>query len=673
MIFLDEEENLDQEIDPSAEQSNNIPDADPALGSTNFNTTLNPKKAIAKKAAIAILTSPIFWIVLGVTLFILFFVLTIVNIDFDFFGVGHVEPKERFYSCSNVYLTWEREEYIKEHEKIGDYEPITDPNLVDLEDDERFDYDTYDFDTYITGIVWNDNHSFHDVDNDVVYQAMSITARTYLVATLADNCVVLRDYNPQNFKKLSGQEHKYSEIKNSVTSNSGVVMGRDGQFFEAEYDAFSYTDKYREDEDDYKKKGSYYMMNMNETGYQTVPSDWVTQYNIPMTKVSSNTKLKSLSVYGAKHLLEKVYSQYGVHRVLEYYFGRNIDYYTINYTNENSNGCMWWPIGSDETTNENGKTFAKGTPASVRITSNFGIRNKPTAGASSNHKAIDIGGPTSGYPEGVINIIAAANGTVTRINLGCVSGNSSCGGGLGNYVLIQHEDGTVTRYGHMYSVSVHVDEKVSQGQVIGKMGNTGTSSGTHLDFQVQVNGKPVDPLNYVSTSNPRPENCGSYTPGPITGTFNGKGKEEFIKFIAPYAVADMHSSNILASVTIAQAALESGWGKSDLSSKYNNFFGMKKGSSWNGPTVTLMTTECDKNGNCHKEPAVWRVYPNPLDSLKDHSRLLQASRYQGVVGEKNYEKALTIIKNGGYATDPNYVDKLVKLIQNNNLAYYDTM
>lgn len=165
-----------------------------------------------------------------------------------------------------------------------------------------------------------------------------------------------------------------------------------------------------------------------------------------------------------------------------------------------NNDKFWWPIGSDETNVINGVTFANGQPFPTTITSYFGYRNQPIAGATTNHKAIDIAGGI----DGITNIIAAKDGVVTNVNKNCVRGNNSCGGRMGNYIYITHSDGTITRYIHLNTVLVNVNDKVKQGQVIGKMGSTGNSTGVHLDFQIQINGVPVNPLNYVSSDDPRP-------------------------------------------------------------------------------------------------------------------------------------------------------------------------
>ena len=122
-------------------------------------------------------------------------------------------------------------------------------------------------------------------------------------------------------------------------------------------------------------------------------------------------------------------------------------------------------------------------PSSSRITSNFGGRESPTEGASSNHQGIDIGASTGS------NILAAASGVVS------IATYSSS---AGNYVMISHGGGVSTVYMHCSSLLVSEGEKVSQGQVIAKVGSTGYSTGPHLHFGIRSGGSYVNPLNYVS-------------------------------------------------------------------------------------------------------------------------------------------------------------------------------
>ena len=135
-------------------------------------------------------------------------------------------------------------------------------------------------------------------------------------------------------------------------------------------------------------------------------------------------------------------------------------------------------------TKERPKTASKGTyiwpVRSHRINSYFGGRN--IFGSYSFHSGIDL---HAAYGE---NVMAADGGTVTK------AGWSS---GYGNLVVITHDNGTQTYYGHNSSLVVSVGQKVYQGQVIAKAGSTGRSTGVHCHFEVRVHGTAVNPLNYL--------------------------------------------------------------------------------------------------------------------------------------------------------------------------------
>lgn len=120
---------------------------------------------------------------------------------------------------------------------------------------------------------------------------------------------------------------------------------------------------------------------------------------------------------------------------------------------------------------------------SGRISSYFGYRVSPTAGASSYHKGIDISVPVG------TAIVASKAGTVVT---------SAYSSSAGNYIALSHGDGVYTYYMHCSSLSVSVGTTVSQGQQIALSGNTGVSTGPHLHFAVYAGGAYVNPLNYVS-------------------------------------------------------------------------------------------------------------------------------------------------------------------------------
>lgn len=121
-------------------------------------------------------------------------------------------------------------------------------------------------------------------------------------------------------------------------------------------------------------------------------------------------------------------------------------------------------------------------PSSRRITSDYGPRESPTSGASSDHKGIDIG---AAYGS---DIIAADGGKV----IVATYSNSA-----GNYVIIDHGGGLCTVYMHASSLLVSAGQTVAKGQVIARVGSTGFSTGNHLHFGVTVNGSYVSPWGYV--------------------------------------------------------------------------------------------------------------------------------------------------------------------------------
>jgi len=116
------------------------------------------------------------------------------------------------------------------------------------------------------------------------------------------------------------------------------------------------------------------------------------------------------------------------------------------------------------------------------ISSGFGHREAPVAGASTDHHGLDIAAP-EGTP-----VLAAADGVVTR------AGEA---GGYGLVVEVDHGDGIVTRYAHQSAMDVAVGDTVSAGDRIGSVGSTGVSSGPHLHLEVRVDGAPVDPVQFL--------------------------------------------------------------------------------------------------------------------------------------------------------------------------------
>ena len=168
--------------------------------------------------------------------------------------------------------------------------------------------------------------------------------------------------------------------------------------------------------------------------------------------------------------------------------------------------------------------------------------------------------------------------------------------------------------------------------------------------------------------------------------FISLSEEQVIAKVGALFTADQKQSGILASVSMAQFILESGYGKSELALGANNCFGMKKslsgntwgGSAWDGSSVyTKKTQEQNADGSYMTITADFRRYGCVEDSIADHSAYLLGAkngnklRYDGLKGCNDYKKAAQIIKNGGYATSLTYVDKLCSIIERWKLTQYD--
>lgn len=157
----------------------------------------------------------------------------------------------------------------------------------------------------------------------------------------------------------------------------------------------------------------------------------------------------------------------------------------------------------------------------------------------------------------------------------------------------------------------------------------------------------------------------------------GKPTAQIVDTIGPLCTEDQRKTGILASVTMAQMILESGYCNEELAKAANNLFGMKAetsgnswpDSAWDGESVYLMDTPEWIDGKQRILTEAFRKYPNIEASIADHSAYLRgalkdgAPRYAGLAGCTDYQQAAQIIKNGGYATAPEYVSQLCHLIE----------
>ncbi|MEO2507164.1 glucosaminidase domain-containing protein [Clostridium paraputrificum] len=156
-----------------------------------------------------------------------------------------------------------------------------------------------------------------------------------------------------------------------------------------------------------------------------------------------------------------------------------------------------------------------------------------------------------------------------------------------------------------------------------------------------------------------------------------KEKDKLIENMKEISIDNYKKSGVLPSVIISQAILESNWGKSELSAKYNNYFGIKASAGWNGKIATFSTKE---NYN-DTIKANFRAYDSLEESVNDLGNFLNVnSRYRkhGLFDGKNYIEQAQALEDAGYSTKKNskgeaiYADLLIELIKDNNLMIIDS-
>lgn len=222
--------------------------------------------------------------------------------------------------------------------------------------------------------------------------------------------------------------------------------------------------------------------------------------NITGQNIRVGQKLNILPVTGVKHIIKKGDN---LDKIAAKYEADVTDIMVFNDISKTAglkigdtlyvpNGIMK-PVSIAEKPSSK-KPSSSYTPST--ITSGYYLR--PAGGPTTSSYGPRKGGFHYGIDIGVSRgstIVAAAAGTVVETVGYCVEGRSSCGGRYGNYVMIQHPNGTITRYAHLSRVSVSVGETVSKGDPIAKSGNTGRSTGPHLHFQIEKsNGSTIRPV-----------------------------------------------------------------------------------------------------------------------------------------------------------------------------------
>ena len=446
------------------------------------------KKENAKKIGELIKKDPkIVVIILAVGLIgmLVFLLLVFIASDMDLVGTnmkGYEDAQYVSGYCSQIIL-------IKEHDDFSG-NPVSSIDDVDLSETftlnkrtlNRWSTTTYDLETYVKGVV---EAEAKEVNNTLTFEVASIAARTYALQIANNKCHVWDNTNkrteyrnPQNFNSSFSN----SEVASAVSKTNGIIITIENKLLDMSngnyYDYFCNEGKVMDQED-----GTFYqMLQRNEEERLIIPTDWVKENNILNLpnqgeysgKYDGQCQKEGMSLFGAKYLLNKKVDPYTTIRILKYYYGYDIVLKRVGTYISSMGGCYYWPT------------------TGTRITSEFGLRTAPTEGASTNHGAIDIAVPIGS------DVYATAAGTVT------FAGAAS---GYGYAVYIDHGNGIESRYAHLKAdgLKVSTGQTVSQGQVIALSGNTGVSTGPHLHFEIRINGVKVDPLNYVSTTNLKPD------------------------------------------------------------------------------------------------------------------------------------------------------------------------
>jgi len=154
---------------------------------------------------------------------------------------------------------------------------------------------------------------------------------------------------------------------------------------------------------------------------------------------------------------------------------------------------------------------------------------------------------------------------------------------------------------------------------------------------------------------------------PAQAERGAKQSDSFLTRLMAPARAAARQSGIPHLLIVAQAALESGWGKKEIPTRdgrpSHNLFGIKATPDWKGDTTDIVTTEY-LHGVAQRVRAVFRVYKNEAEALTDYVHFITRNpRYQQAIHSESVEKAARALQAGGYASDPDYADKLIDIVR----------
>lgn len=291
--------------------------------------------------------------------------------------------------------------------------------------------------------------------------------------------------------------------------------------------------------------------------------------------------------------------------------------------------------------------------SSISVTSPYGMRYHPVLRREKFHSGVDL---KANYQD----TYAMFDGTVKAA--GADSAN-------GRYVVLRCGRFTIT-YCHLSQIAVRRGQLVMAGDVVGVTGSSGLSTGPHLHLTCKKDGRPIDPEVLFAFVRETQEMSCEYL-RQIGGDFDIpeiiRSRKDFFNTYARQAIREQLKYGIPASVTLAQMALESGWGKSNLARNANNYFGIRATQQWirNGNPYYLLMEQGGAKPYC--------MYDSPSESIEAHSRVLMGDKYRRcrLYDDRDYHGWLVNIKRAGYAAAPDYVSKCERIIRQNRLYLYD--
>lgn len=285
----------------------------------------------------------------------------------------------------------------------------------------------------------------------------------------------------------------------------------------------------------------------------------------------------------------------------------------------------------------------------LKISSTYGYRKDPFTKKKVKHNGLDL---SVRYE----NVYSMFDGIVEKIGSDSRSGN---------YIKMRYGAYLVS-YCHLSRKYVNEGDTVWAGDPIAVSGNTGRSTGPHLHLTVKKGDTVVDPHTLLLYIKKVKQECLAALGG------NGYVSEpwscsDFISRYAAMAMEHQKRYGIPASVTLAQMALESSWGQSDLATNGNNYFGIKASRQWiaDGKPYSLHDDEKRNEKFCN--------YASVEESVEHHSRLLTSKHYQRYCAfpSTDYKNWLRGLMRAGYATEKHYIANCEKIIKKYNLHQYD--